>query len=411
MDGTADLASELATHDARRSGMTPTEIKIGLLWHSANSGNLGVGALTIANMAVVRGVAHAMGLEPRFTIIGMGEKKGDSYVPAADASQFVVNTRSVLDPRECFAVMRAQDCVLDIGGGDSFTDIYASRRYAFIWATKALAIAAGRPLLLSPQTVGPFSRQPHTAAAVWAMRHAEAIVVRDEPSAAEVKRLAPRARCVLATDVAFALPYADRSKERGGLRPRVGINVSGLLFNEALSGRNKFGLDLDYAALTHQLMEDFRSRGAEVHLFTHANAHEPSDDDAGVVDEVAAQYPWAIRVPDFPGPSEAKSFISSLDFMTSGRMHACIGAVSSGTPAVPIAYSRKFRGVFGLVDYPWMIDVAGKSTEDARAFILDSYDRRGELASACRRSMEKVDSLLDGYRVELRRLFEKISNT
>src|SRR4051812_22837266 len=126
--------------------MTRTDIDIGLLWHSANSGNLGVGALTIANMAIVRGVAEGMGLDPRFTIIGMGDK-GENYVPASAARQFVVDTRSILDPRGCWSVLRAQDCVLDIGGGDSFTDIYASKRYAFIWATKAMAIAAGRPLL------------------------------------------------------------------------------------------------------------------------------------------------------------------------------------------------------------------------------------------------------------------------
>ena len=76
---------------------------------------------------------------------------------------------------------------------------------------------------------------------------------------------------------------------------------------------------------------------------------------------------------------------------------------------MPIAYSRKFRGVFNLVEYPWMIDVAGKSTEDARSFILDCFERRSELAADCRRSMRKVDGLLDAYRAELRALFGKIA--
>lgn len=388
--------------------MSTKDIKIGLLWHSASSGNLGVGALTIANMAIVRGVAEELGLAPRFTIIGMRDGM-DAYVRPSEADQFVVDTRSVLDPRACWATLRAQDCVLDIGGGDSFTDIYASRRYAFIWATKALAIAAGRPLLLCPQTIGPFSRQPHSALAAWALRHADVVVARDDASVSATRELAPQARCVLATDVAFALPYEDQSPRRGGPTPRVGINVSGLLYNEATQGKNRFGLDVDYAGLTRGLMERLRERGAEVHLLTHARALEPWDDDGRVVDRFAAEYPWAVRAPDFPGPSEAKAYISGLDFLVSGRMHACIGAVSSGTPVVPIAYSRKFRGVFGLIDYPWLVDVSGKTTEDALAFIMDCFERRETLAGDCRRSMQKVDGLLEVYRRELRGLFQRVA--
>jgi polysaccharide pyruvyl transferase WcaK-like protein len=382
------------------------DIAIGLLWHSANSGNLGVGALTIANMAIVREVAEGLGLRPRFTIIGMRDN-GEPYVAPDEAARFDVDTRSTLDPRGCYAVMKRQDCILDIGGGDSFTDIYATRRYLFIWATKALAIATGRPLLFSPQTIGPFSRQPHSAMAAWALRRAFSVVARDEVSMEATRTLAPNAHQVLSADVAFALPFQDRRAERGGAAPRVGINVSGLLFNEAERGTNRFGLDVDYARLTRETIAALQARSARIELFTHATAHLPADDDGAIADRLVAEFPSTVRIPDFHSPSEAKSYISSLDFMISGRMHACIGAVSSGTAAVPIAYSRKFRGVFNLVEYPWMIDVSGKSTEDALAFTLDCFDRRAELAADSQRSMQKVQTLHDAYKAELRRLFEQ----
>lgn len=35
-----------------------------------------------------------------------------------------------------------------------------------------------------------------------------------------------------------------------------------------------------------------------------------------------------------------------MDFFTGARMHACIAALSSGVPVYPIAYSRKFTGLF-----------------------------------------------------------------
>ena len=386
--------------------MTPSEIKIGLLWHSPNSGNLGVGALTLANMAIVRGVAESMGLSPRFTLIAMHEGM-KPYVSAAEADLTVVTTRTMVDPRGCWATLRRQDCTLDIGGGDSFTDIYSSKRYAFIWATKALAIAARRPLMLCPQTIGPFSRQPHTALAAYAVRHAEVVVARDRASVAATHALAPGARCVLSADVAFALPFESQAHLRGGKSLRVGINVSGLLFNEAVAGTNRFGLDANYADLTRQLLSWLHEMDAEVHLFTHVTTDQPWDDDGRVTDQVAAEFPWAIRVPDFAGPSQAKSYISGLDFVVSGRMHACIAAVSSGTPVAPIAYSRKFSGVFGVVGYPWLIDTAGKTTAEALAYIQDCIGRRDELANDCATALDRAGPLLDAYRNELRDFFAK----
>ena len=117
--------------------------------------------------------------------------------------------------------------------------------------------------------------------------------------------------------------------------------------------------------------------------------------------------PARIRVPDFAGPSQAKSYISGLDFVVSGRMHACIAAVSSGTPVAPIAYSRKFSGVFGVVGYPWLIDTAGKTTAEALAYIQDCIGRRDELANDCATALDRAGPLLDAYRNELRDFFAK----
>ena len=47
---------------AHADGTAP--VRIGLLFHSLTSGNLGVGALTVANMAIADGVAREAGLLP-----------------------------------------------------------------------------------------------------------------------------------------------------------------------------------------------------------------------------------------------------------------------------------------------------------------------------------------------------------
>ncbi len=45
-------------------------------------------------------------------------------------------------------------------------------------------------------------------------------------------------------------------------------------------------------------------------------------------------------------------------------MHSTIGALSSGVPVIPVAYSRKFNGLYASLDYPWLIDAKSGLSED-----------------------------------------------
>ena len=402
---TAIRPDDCSPTDGGRPGVDRV-LRIGLLWHSASSGNLGVGALTLANMAIVRGVAGELGLEPRFTIVGMRDGEVPSYVDRADADVFVVDRRSLLSPSGCWTVLGRQDLVLDIGAGDSFADIYGPKRFFFLWLTKILTLARRRPLLLSPQTIGPFTRQPYRTLAKAALERADAVVARDDASLRVLGELAPKANGLLSVDVAFALPYADRSDERGGRRARIGVNVSGLLFNEAESGRNRFGLGFDYARLMRRFLESLsRREDVEVHLISHVVSMTiAEDDDARVADRLHQEFPDTIRVPRFDGPSEAKSYISSLDFLVAARMHACIAALSSGVAVVPVAYSRKFSGLFGMLAYPELIPVSGMDEDRALVYLEGALAQREELAAHAAQSMKKVAALLDTYKAELARL-------
>lgn len=388
--------------------MADGPLKIGLLWHSANSGNLGVGALTIANMAIARQVAAELGLTPQFTIIGMRDA-GPAYVSPAEADVFTIDTKALLNPAGCWSRIGAQDCVLDIGAGDSFAEIYGLKRFLFLWLTKVQALAQRTPLLLSPQTIGPFTKAPYTTLARMALNRADAVVARDQASLDALRRLAPKASGVLAADVAFALPYEDRRALRGGDKIRVGVNVSGLLFNEATSGRNQFGLEVDYAVLMRRFLASLAARPeVETHLVAHAIDGAGGgglDDDNRIADLLADEFPNAVRVPTFSTPSDVKSYISGLDFLVAGRMHACIAAFSAGVPVVPIAYSRKFSGLFGMLGYEWMTPVRGMDAGRAHDFLLECLDRREDLARATEVGMAKAVGLLEAYRAQLRLLF------
>jgi polysaccharide pyruvyl transferase WcaK-like protein len=387
------------------------EIKIGLLWHSPNSGNLGVGALTVSNIALAREAAAAVGLQPRFRILGFVDAGVANYVSGPDIEIAPLNVRAMAPGGAYWKTLGDLDAVLDIGAGDSFADIYGAKRFGFLWLSKEMALGRGVPLVLSPQTIGPFTREPQRMLAAHAMRGAEVVVARDPMSFDAARQMSPGARVVQSVDVAFALPF-ERRRRRGGKTIEVGVNVSGLLFNGGYTGANEFGMQVDYADYSRRLIGELQRRaGVAVHLICHVNTDEmPQDDDGRVADRLAAEFPGVVRAPTFGSPSEAKSYISGLDFLVAGRMHACIAAFSSGVPVAPVAYSRKFAGLFqGVLNYEHVVPVTGMDTGQALAFTLDRFDRRSELKAEVARGNAKVADLLAVYRSELESLFSRVA--
>jgi polysaccharide pyruvyl transferase WcaK-like protein len=386
------------------------EITIGLLWHSPNSGNLGVGALTVSNLALAREAAAEVGLKPRFRILGFVDE-GPSYVTGPDVDVVALGAREMAPGGVYWNTLADLDCVLDIGGGDSFADIYGAKRFAFLWLAKEMTVARGVPLLLSPQTIGPFTRQPYRLLAAHAMNRATAVVARDPMSFDAAREMSPGAHVIQSVDVAFALPF-ERRRRKNPKVIEVGVNVSGLLFNGGHTGANEFGLQVDYAEYSRRLIGELQRRaGVSVHLICHVNTDElPHEDDGRVADALAEEFPGVVRGPAFRSPSEAKSYISGLDFLVGGRMHACIAAFSSGVPVVPVAYSRKFSGLFhGVLGYEHAVPVTGMTTEQAVAYTLERLDQREGLKADVVRGNARVDELLTAYGRELQSLFARVA--
>lgn len=382
-----------------------TVINIGLPWHSEAAGNLGIGALTIGNIALARRAAAQLGLTPRFTIFGMAEV-GRPYVTGPDITHRTINGRYMAAPGGYLKDVRAQHILLDIGAGDSFTDIYPDRRFAYIVAAKLLPLLAGVPLILSPQTIGPFSRQPHTAVSGWICTRAAHVFARDPISVEVTRRIAPKARISQVIDVAFALPFIRPTRQPDG-QVHIGFSISGLMLAGGHVTDNEYGLGFDFGALTRRLINHFLALpNTHVHLIAHVFApNMPRDDDARAIDKLHAEFPATVRAPDFASPSDAKSYIAGLDFLTGGRMHATIAAFSTGVPVVPISYSNKFEGLYAGLNYPHLVNAKGMTTDKAFTRITHGFENRATLQAAIAAATPIIDTALDAYVAELARQF------
>jgi len=213
-----------------------------------------------------------------------------------------------------------------------------------------------------------------------------------------------------ATDVAIRLPYDPASYSRNE-RVRIGLNVSGLLFNGGYTQNNMFNLKADYPTVVRRIIRELLEDESqpEIHLIGHVNAREmPVEDDHRICDALASEFPDTKLAPRFESPSDAKSYISSMDFFAGARMHACIAAFSSGVPVVPMAYSRKFEGLFGTLGYERTTDCRSETEEKIVAAVLSGYRNRKLLHEEVKQTLAIADRKLGIYEARIASFLEHV---
>lgn len=295
----------------------------------------------------------------------------------------------------------AADAVLDVSGGDSFSDIYGTRRFRTVAWPKRLAVLRGRPLVLLPQTYGPFREPFVRAEAADLVRRSAMVWARDPDSFAALRDLMGSdfdpSRHREGVDVAFALaprPPAEPGREQlltwwsAEHGPVVGINVSGLVWQ-----RNgaRFGLRANGWGVIQRLCEKLLAEpGVRVILVPHVRGGRTADDDNAATGRLRAELSVhgdrVAVVPPGLGPREAKWIISRTAWFCGMRMHSTIAALSSGVPTSSIAYSGKARGVFATLGQEQHVADARRLNDDELLDVLwHSWQTRHQAAAEVKR--------------------------
>lgn len=385
-------------------------MQITLIAHSAKNDNLGVGALTVSDIEIVRSVARQRGIDCRIVVVDGRDPRPSYVVEGPDVE--VREMRPIRSPWSFFQVVRASDIVIDIGGGDSFADIYGASRFFKMHLMKYLTHLGRRPLVLAPQTIGPFKSPVRRWIAAQSIRLSAVVATRDSMSTRAVREMGIGSEVIEASDVALRLPW-DRPERAADGSVSIGINVSGLLMNGGYTRNNMFGLQMNYAELMREILRRFIAHpdGCKVHLVPHVISWEPGalEDDYQPSLDLAAEFPGVTVAPRFTTPSEAKSYIAGMDFFMGARMHSCIAAFSTGVPVVPMAYSRKFAGLFGGLGYNQTVDCTTESAETILDRIFAAYERRAELSDEVRNAFALGLRKLGAYEAALGDLMERLA--
>lgn len=389
-------------------------VNVCLAWHNLNSGNYGVGALAVAHIGMLAEAARLEGVEIRLETLGTPNVAGLAVKEEVERrlgiriSHVDFSLKQLVRDalRFRYPLLREfvkYDLMLDIGEGDSFTDIYGDKRFYVQFSTKLLGILTGARLVFAPQTIGPFNGARVRFLAGWIMKRAQVVYVRDQKSSQFARELGIQP--IEVSDVAFSLPFTNMAPRPGA----VGVNVSGLMWNGGYSGNNEFALKVDYKDFILHAVRGLRERGKEVHLVGHVITDDvPVEDDYRAclaVKQQFAQDAQVLMAPRFASPIEAKSYLSQLEFFTGARMHATIGAISTGVPTVPIAYSRKFSGVFGSLGYPYTLDAYDLDAATLLKRLFDYHDyHRADMERALAIALEKARQYNCNYVADLQGL-------
>lgn len=288
-------------------------------------------------------------------------------------------------------IYKSADFIFDIGQGDSFTDIYGRDRFNVIDRIHRAARLFGKPYCLLPQTIGPFHDEKMRKTACESIRKATYVMARDKQSLQfvydHVGKDVPTTEVI---DVAFFMPYNKKSFPKENIH--VGINISALLWHGGYNKNNQFGLKADYPILMTHVIDYFLSQtDVTVHLVAHVVDKEKSlENDYAVCYELWERYASerVVLAPFFFSPVDAKGYISGLDFFLGARMHTTIAAYSTGVPVLPMAYSRKFGGLFAdTLGYDHVTDLTAMDEDEVMQLLDDCFTHRQALKTEIDKSL------------------------
>jgi polysaccharide pyruvyl transferase WcaK-like protein len=293
-------------------------------------------------------------------------------------------------------LLNSCDAVLNISGGDSFSDIYGKARFASVIRPMQIAKALGKPLILPPQTYGPYNAPETRRQASDMVKSAAVCWARDVNSFEILKDLLgesfdpERHKC--GVDVAFGLATRDASDAlpaqiaawlADGV-PIAGINVNGLIYLDPEKASSHYRFKADYrravVELATWLLENSDHKVVLVpHVMQPVGSYE-SDAEAcaDVLHALPDRYSDRIAVsPMELDQCQAKWLISKTDWFCGTRMHSTIASLSTGVPTASIVYSDKARGVFSSCKQEaHALDPRDLTTEEILAGLQKSFQTR-----------------------------------
>jgi colanic acid/amylovoran biosynthesis protein len=310
---------------------------------------------------------------------------------------------------------RHADLLLDAGGGS----LYSSNRHRVslglyqhlfnLWFAKKI----GKPVVLAPQSLGPFNSNRERQATVSVLRKLDCVMIRERISSSFLREY--NVDHELVPDIAFLANFVTRpsaaAQRYQATLPteklfRVGVTVldwrwaKAGLANEQ-DGENRISAYL--ANIAHGLLKLNETRPVHVSIFPQVTAGF-GDTDAGVsrrlMQMLLGKVPSVSVAEEDVTPSDLCNLYSGMDAFLASRMHSAIFAISRGVPTMAMAYQPKTIGTFDLLNLGGYVkDIQNVTGEDIAQHLMRvaaRYDEeKAKFVAAASSARSKVLEALD----------------
>lgn len=289
---------------------------------------------------------HHLVVESEYDIQGLKVKR--TVVPVFCIEEYLCKYFGIIFPFTRFGKLIKQvEFEAADYGGDGFSDIYGDVLFEHRLTHTMVLLNAGIPVIVLPQTIGPFKKRRNLNTALKILRKAKSVYVRDDKFSLELKK--------------YGITY-ERTKDLSAfMKPEpwnfnpvenaIGLNVSGLTyFNKFMGLENQFDC---YPELIETIISNFNQKGYVVYLIPHSynvSSPELNNDDMLACKEVYNRMHLTNKMVSFVDADltapQVKYAISKMKFFIGTRMHANFAAIYTDVPLFGLAYSYKFAGAF-----------------------------------------------------------------
>ncbi len=314
-----------------------------------------------------------------------------------------------LAPRPLRALLEAYlqaELVLSAPGGFLYS---SGRGVALLLSlySMALALAAGRPLYLFPQSYGPFHAAWERRAVGWVLRRARLVMVREAVSLEELRACGlPPERLHLVPDIALAFepdpPQAARAWLQGlGFdldqdRPLLGVTM----INWGAQN-TRFHLQERYEAAVCAAVRFFvETYGGRALLLPQVTGPYPAQDDRAparrILPRLADLQPSVTLVEEALPPALLKAVYGQMDLFIGTRMHSNIFALGMGVPVIAIGYQHKTRGIARMLGVEaWALDIQETGAQALIDRLTALWEGREALRAGLRASIPALAAQAD----------------
>ena len=288
--------------------------------------------------------------------------------------------------------------VVVLGGGGYFNDAWPDMlrcRYVEF----DLAHAAGTPVMLYGQTIGPFKQTTIVKSLARQLRRVAMIAYRDQQSLPVLQACGvPKEKIVYTADEANLLRPIIARSERGKSPPTLKIGVMVQNFRPHLSqtGPSPAGSIKDESAYRIALREALSALAGQQPLAAFTFIPSTRWDESfckQIFEQMNQAMPGRAKMLANPSARQFIDACQAVDLMISTNMHPVILAATAGAPSVAISYHYKlddYMCSIGLSDFSLKID--DFSADSLLEKCIDALARLEDLSQRVRMAHEAVCS-------------------